>query len=249
MPHKDPEAAKAYFRAYREKNKNRINAYCRQRRATKHDHINKVQRTWEAHKRQDSNYKEKRNKYIREYQRNKWHTDPIWREKRKQSKLMLDFDRRKAYWLKTKFNLSLASYQALLTAQNGVCAICHQPERYGSVKRGVNQLSVDHDHKTGEVRGLLCQSCNRALGLMADDPDRLMAAATYLKAVKMAEKKSFPEAVHTKHRPSTGDAEPTFIKKSQNVDAGHCDYNDRMEHPFGMEPPNSESGEGKGGKN
>jgi hypothetical protein len=60
-----------------------------------------------------------------------------------------------------------------------VCDICKRPEwhtRNGVVKR----LAKDHDHSTGEWRGLLCHRCNMAIGLFADDPDLLSAAIRYL---------------------------------------------------------------------
>lgn len=66
----------------------------------------------------------------------------------------------------------------MLADQGGLCAICRQPERTAR-----NQvLAVDHDHSTGEVRGLLCSHCNRAVGLLADDPARLIRALAYLGA-------------------------------------------------------------------
>jgi hypothetical protein len=75
----------------------------------------------------------------------------------------------------------------MLAAQDGVCAICHKPEtmvRLGKVIR----LAVDHDHGTGEVRGLLCYRCNRLLGNLERLPDWLESASAYLKprAVKKA---------------------------------------------------------------
>lgn len=60
--------------------------------------------------------------------------------------------------------------------QGGVCAVCGCPEknsRYG-------RLAVDHNHENGEVRGLLCDSCNNGLGRFGDNPDRLISAAAYL---------------------------------------------------------------------
>jgi Recombination endonuclease VII len=78
----------------------------------------------------------------------------------------------KKYKLK-KFGLTEGSFAALLKEQGGVCAICK-----GSNKRG--RLAVDHCHKTGRVRGLLCHRCNRAIGAFEDDPALLRAAITYL---------------------------------------------------------------------
>ena len=62
-----------------------------------------------------------------------------------------------------QFGLTIEDYDAMYKAQGGVCAICKQPEtsqRDGKVYR----LAVDHDHNTGEVRGLLCFKCNSAMG-------------------------------------------------------------------------------------
>lgn len=78
--------------------------------------------------------------------------------------------------LRLDFGLSIEQYEMMLDAQNGVCAICKQPE----TSRGFQFLSVDHSHRTGEIRGLLCNKCNLALGLMQDDPKLLRAAALYL---------------------------------------------------------------------
>lgn len=58
-------------------------------------------------------------------------------------------------------------------SQGGVCAICECPDK--------KRLSVDHDHQTGKIRGLLCANCNLALGNFKDDPDRLAKAIVYLK--------------------------------------------------------------------
>lgn len=61
--------------------------------------------------------------------------------------------------LKHRYNITPEQYDALNTQQKGLCAICGNPPR-GKMQR----LSVDHDHTTGRVRGLLCITCNRALG-------------------------------------------------------------------------------------
>lgn len=80
------------------------------------------------------------------------------------------------------YGLTPADYDRMLAEQNGVCAICKQPETTVDPrsKRPYVRLPVDHDHATGRVRGLLCHRCNRAIGLLKDDIDLLKAAAAYL---------------------------------------------------------------------
>jgi hypothetical protein len=81
--------------------------------------------------------------------------------------------------IKRCYGLAREDWQALHDAQGGRCAICRReqkPHRDGTLDR----LSVDHDHQTGRVRGLLCHDCNHVLGKMDDDPERLRAAAAYL---------------------------------------------------------------------
>lgn len=77
--------------------------------------------------------------------------------------------------LKFKFGITMADYLAMLEAQGGVCAIC------GETCRSGRSLAVDHDHRSGRVRGLLCAGCNGGLGLLLDDAERVAAAARYLR--------------------------------------------------------------------
>ena len=66
-------------------------------------------------------------------------------------------------WKEVKKSFTYEQYMKMLETQNGVCAICQQPEtamRNGKAKR----LAIDHDHNTHVVRGLLCTLCNRNLG-------------------------------------------------------------------------------------
>jgi Recombination endonuclease VII len=81
----------------------------------------------------------------------------------------------KDYQLKYKFGISLDLYLQMLEEQNNACKICK------SVCKTGRKLAVDHDHKTGNVRGLLCSKCNRALGLLNDDETILEEAIKYLK--------------------------------------------------------------------
>lgn len=82
---------------------------------------------------------------------------------------------RNADWKNNDIKITWNQYQELYNAQNGCCMICNQ---YYSV------LDVDHDHETGVVRGLLCNNCNKALGLFKDSIDNLQSAVLYLEKFK-----------------------------------------------------------------
>lgn len=84
-------------------------------------------------------------------------------------------DRVRQHRLK-RFGLTLAAYEALLTDQGGVCAICSASPAPGRA------LAVDHQHDArGAVRGLLCDRCNLGIAHFAEAPERLEAAVGYLK--------------------------------------------------------------------
>jgi hypothetical protein len=72
--------------------------------------------------------------------------------------------------LKLKYGISIEEYEALLEAQNGVCAVCGQPETARN-QHGVKSLAVDHCHKQNKVRALLCAACNVAIGHIREDPE------------------------------------------------------------------------------
>lgn len=78
-----------------------------------------------------------------------------------------------------KYGISPDDYLAMWHQQGGKCAVCREPE-VSKRKGAVLNLAVDHCHKTGRVRGLLCSSCNGGMGLFKDSPERLMAAIRYL---------------------------------------------------------------------
>ena len=78
-----------------------------------------------------------------------------------------------------RFGLSPEEYAGLLAAQGNTCAGCLQSETI-TVRGRRMPLAVDHHHETGKVRGLLCHNCNRALGLLRDNPDTLVRLLAYL---------------------------------------------------------------------
>jgi hypothetical protein len=78
-------------------------------------------------------------------------------------------------YLNKTYALSEKEYELMLDEQAGVCAICKRENPSGE------RLSVDHDHTTNDVRGLLCRKCNAALGQVDDSVEILMEMAAYLK--------------------------------------------------------------------
>lgn len=80
--------------------------------------------------------------------------------------------------LKKQYGITLSDWEEMFAEQGGKCAVCGQVE---GAERYAN-LAVDHCHVHGHVRGLLCNSCNRGLGMFRDDPETLEAAAAYLRS-------------------------------------------------------------------
>ena len=85
------------------------------------------------------------------------------------------------YALKRYYGLSIETYNVMLAAQNGVCAICKGNETYVPKGHGETKpLSVDHNHDTGAIRGLLCSNCNYVIGHCKEDRNVLLEAVKYL---------------------------------------------------------------------
>ena len=132
---------------------------------------------------------EDKRKYHREYQRKyRLRNSPKEREYQKNYRDN-NKDKRKNGMLKLRFNLTLEDYNLMFDAQGGVCKICGQIETAKKNKNKndeVRMLCVDHDHNTGEVRGLLCNKCNVALGHYEATKDRAQQFEKYInEAVKL----------------------------------------------------------------
>lgn len=76
-----------------------------------------------------------------------------------------------------RYGITVEEYDALIELQDGACLICKRVPTESE-----RALAVDHNHRTGEVRALLCIKCNRGLGWFNDDPELLTAAAAYLES-------------------------------------------------------------------
>jgi len=110
------------------------------------------------------------------WQKTRYAEDPEFRKKRlrvNEGWRVANKDKVEARRQERCYGISTDDLNALLARQRGVCGICKKKGR---------KLHVDHCHKTGKVRGLLCGKCNRGLGHYDDEPDRMRAAADYLEA-------------------------------------------------------------------
>lgn len=111
-----------------------------------------------------------------------------WRAKPENKEHMAEYRRQRrnhirltarAWQRLNRYGLTAEDYERLLEKNDGCCHICMTRPTEGSV------LDVDHCHATGRVRGLLCQKCNKAIGLFADDPIVIEKAAHYVRAQVM----------------------------------------------------------------
>ena len=86
--------------------------------------------------------------------------------------------------LKIKFGLTRTELEAIYIAQNMSCKICGTEGLVHGIKKSykdkIKTLHVDHCHATGKIRGLLCNSCNVAMGMMNDDIDIMKNAIKYI---------------------------------------------------------------------
>ena len=97
-----------------------------------------------------------------------------WREKNKEKVRGIG----QRSHLRKKYGMTKEDYAAILEKQGGACAICGTQEWQSKGKRPV----IDHDHKTGKTRGILCHNCNVALGLLGEDIPRIESMIAYIRA-------------------------------------------------------------------
>ncbi len=84
--------------------------------------------------------------------------------------------------LRRNYGIASAEYEAMLARQGGVCAACGQPEiATDPYTKQTKNLAVDHCHVTGQIRELLCETCNKILGYIEKDPRRVDLLLEYLK--------------------------------------------------------------------
>ena len=108
--------------------------------------------------------------------RERYATDPEYRARARRQSRESSKRRSKAQRLAESHGIPLETFQMFLEKQQGVCAIC---SNQGTTER-FKHLSVDHNHVTGEIRGLLCHKCNMGIGQFQDNPELLQKAIAYL---------------------------------------------------------------------
>jgi hypothetical protein len=98
---------------------------------------------------------------------------PKWKEREQKRRV-------REHWMFRCFGMTQREYSDLLCKQHDRCRICHQKPRDESVGKK-RHLGIDHNHATGEIRGLLCDRCNKVLGFVREDQALLRRAVLYLK--------------------------------------------------------------------
>jgi len=116
----------------------------------------------------------------RAWSRNYYHTSADRRAKTRRS------------YVRRGYGIEIEVLERILDSQGSACAICHRhwtacpPAKRTHYERTFLQnLCIDHDHRTGRVRGLLCNACNTALGLLEESAERFGAAIAYLRSHKL----------------------------------------------------------------
>lgn len=187
MAYRDKDKEKAYRKAWRAANRNKIKVYGETYRENSKDKI-KAKRDVDKEKRKAYNkaYGENNKDKIRAYclankdridiHNKSYHENnkdkikarkKIWCAGRKEES--------RAYGLRYHYNLTIDDYNEMLISQSNSCAICKIEKDNLPVR-----LCVDHNHVSLKVRGLLCNNCNKSIGLFNDEPDRIMKAIKYI---------------------------------------------------------------------
>lgn len=183
MPKTVKERNKEFYEANKERERERAKKYYWENkdkidREAKKAYMAEYLKTYQRRKLTPEE-REERNRKRRE----RYASDPEFREKERQH--ARDYGQKnpqakRQSRLRVEFGITQQDYEAMLAKQNGACAICGATENKVKHPRARKFFCVDHDHKTGMVRGLLCHNCNFALGYFRDDPERIRRAADYL---------------------------------------------------------------------
>ena len=174
MPYKDRNKKLRYDRGYRRKYRKKIQKYKESYRRQHRKELNEKQKQY---------YRENREKKLeyskKYYSEHRSEVLEYFRKRYKNPEVKL---RQKARSRQKRYGLSSIEYNKMINKQKNKCAVC--PTKLSKLPS--KQVHVDHDHKTGKVRGLLCQKCNLALGLLKEN---LLIVRSLLKYLGKYERK------------------------------------------------------------
>lgn len=173
---RDPEYQRKYYAANRERRLAESIAYGREHRERRAEYMAEYYRA------KPGKFKRtpEQQRAVNARRREQYASDPAVREKLVAAAKQwgaANPDKRLTQRMR-RYGLTAADYHRMLAQQGGGCAICARADAGG---RPGARFHVDHCHRTGRVRGLLCSNCNTGIGKFADDPGRLERAALYLR--------------------------------------------------------------------
>ncbi len=172
MAYKNKEDVAEYQKRYRNSHKEHKRVYNKEYAAVNYQKRIEYYREYYAKNRE--RILENHRKYF-SVNREKWKTKYIYERDREPLEI------RRGRSLKKLYGITSEEYNSMVDKQNGLCAICGSPEKtFDSNTKQTKVLSVDHNHETGQIRGLLCNSCNRGIGLIGDSPEKLLSAIKYM---------------------------------------------------------------------
>jgi len=171
-PHKAKGlCAQCYLRKWHEENKEHYYEYRRRPEVLERERL----QAQERYRNNSEQMRENSHKYRYKHKNDPERIEKIRQANQRYYKENMTEERRRRQYLRYHYGITLEEYATLLDEQGERCAICGMtPEDNG------RRLCVDHDHKTGVVRGLLCLCCNTVLGNARDNPKILRTGALYL---------------------------------------------------------------------
>ena len=175
---------KTYQKVYREKHKEEMKAYKEKHKEKLKAYQKGYQKGYRTNYKQNPNNKIKQKGYNDKYYQ--VHREKILKQSREYKKLHPEMIY-KGY-IKRNYGITLSDIKNMLRLQKNQCFICRKNFKIkkdllfyiNKTKRQLKPYCVDHDHKSKQVRGLLCHSCNSMLGQSKDSPEILNAGAKYL---------------------------------------------------------------------
>ena len=159
---KDPEEVKVYHKKWRKNNTDKVKKNTQKWYLKNKKKSNLLNKKW----RNDNPNKEKER--VKRWHKNNRDRIKIWVENNPER--VKEIQHRSK--LKRNYNLTVEEYKQLLQFQKNKCGVC------GII---LTMPCIDHDHQTGKIRGILCNSCNTGLGMLGDNLDNIINAFNYLK--------------------------------------------------------------------